>query len=538
MSSTFQFAGPDRFMHQKRGLQLLIRTKGVGALLFDPGLGKTAVVLDYAGLLALKAISGEARVLVVCPLAAVDTWVLQAETFGTPMVDWWAESLGGGLRRRAEALASRGGHPYAKPLTPERPRAHAARALHWEQAWAFWSNQDVLQAAGPDVLSRPRVLLEVVNLDSFSSRRQVGRSSTMADIMLDAVKRFDPDLLVIDESHRIKSAMGNASRLLGRIGKNVRRRVILTGTVMPHSPLDVYGQWRFLEPTAFGELMRDGTRKPATLGGFRARYAIQGGWMGKQVIGFQNLDKMQAIMARNSVVARKADALDLPPTTEIVIPVTLTPAEKRAYEEMKGQLAVQLASGQLATVPNRLAQMMRLRQITAGHLPDDSGTVNVVGDSKAKTISSLVHDTLAGETRIVVFALFTIEIDALTAALAREGTEVMVIRGSTSQEDRRLIRKRFGSDESTRMVLVAQVRTMSLAVNELITANHAIFASLSQMRDDFEQAKARLDRQGQTKPVTFWLALAPKTVDDVIYKSHRDRSDLETAVLQHIQGNG
>jgi SNF2 family DNA or RNA helicase len=260
--------------------------------------------------------------------------------------------------------------------------------------------------------------------------------------------------------------------------------------------------------------------------------------MGKQVIGFQNLDKMQAIMARNSVVARKADALDLPPTTEIVIPVTLTPAEKRAYEEMKGQLAVQLASGQLATVPNRLAQMMRLRQITAGHLPDDSGTVNVVGDSKAKTISSLVHDTLAGETRIVVFALFTIEIDALTAALAREGTEVMVIRGSTSQEDRRLIRKRFGSDESTRMVLVAQVRTMSLAVNELITANHAIFASLSQMRDDFEQAKARLDRQGQTKPVTFWLALAPKTVDDVIYKSHRDRSDLETAVLQHIQGNG
>ena len=111
MSAIFHPKGPERFKHQKRGLKKLIETGGVAALLFDPGLGKTAVVLDYASILALKSKSGEARVLVVAPLAAVDTWVIQSETYVHDDVNVWAEALGGSIRQRAAALASRGGQP-------------------------------------------------------------------------------------------------------------------------------------------------------------------------------------------------------------------------------------------------------------------------------------------------------------------------------------------------------------------------------------------------------------------------------------------
>jgi SNF2 family DNA or RNA helicase len=323
--------------------------------------------------------------------------------------------------------------------------------------------------------------------------------------------------------------------LLARLTDHVKRRVLLTGTVMPHSPLDVFGQWRFLDPYAFGYKNRDGTIKQATYTAFRTRFAVYGGYMGYQVLGWQNLEDMQAIMARNAVVARKADALDLPPTTDVEVPVHLDPAEAKAYSEMKQQLATLLAPGVTATVPNRLTQMLRLRQITAGHVPDDNDVLQVIGRSKVDVIKSLVEDTLAGETRIVVFAFFTQEIRMLEAALRVKGTEVEVIQGGTPTQERAAIRKRFGSNDPARIVLVAQVKTLSLAVNELVTANHAIFASLSQQRDDMEQAKARLDRQGQTKPVTFWYALAPGTVDEVIMRSHRDRTSLETAMLRHIR---
>ena len=157
-----------------------------------------------------------------------------------------------------------------------------------------------------------------------------------------------------------------------------------------------------------------------------------------------------------------------------------------------------------------------------------------VGDSKVQTIRSLVHDTLAGESRVVVFCQFTHEILALKKALAAKGTEVMVIAGGTPNDERMRMRQRFGSAAPERMVMVAQITTMSLAVNELVTASNAVFGSMTLQRDEYVQARDRLNRLGQERPVTFWHVVAPGTVDEVILQSHQQRTDLETAVLRHI----
>lgn len=257
--------------------------------------------------------------------------------------------------------------------------------------------------------------------------------------------------------------------------------------------------------------------------------------MGREVTSFRNLDDLQDVMAKNSIVVRKKDALDLPETTDVRVPVTLSPREQRAYDEMKRDLATLIGDG-LTTVPNRLAQMMRLRQITAGHAPTDDGRVVETGTSKIDTIKSIVHDTLAGESRIVVFALFKHEIAALAKSLDKTGTEVLVVDGSTPDATRLKYRRRFGSGEKARIVLVAQIKTISLAVNELVTASHAVFASLSQQRDDLVQARDRLHRIGQAKPCTYWFPLARGTIDEVIFESHETRTSVESAVLDHIRG--
>ncbi len=521
--------GPPRFKHQTRALRKMIETRGIAALLYEPGTGKTCPTLDYCSLLALKAPEREARVLVIAPLAALDTWVLQAETYAHHAVDVWAEVVGGSIRQRAESLAARGGSPFKRGL----PRSHGHK-----RSPALWTRQQGkgVHGAQTDLLDRPqpaqpRLVLCALGLSSFSSRAAVG-SKTMADVMVDAVRRFRPDLVVIDESHLIKSPSSNASRAVARITPIAPRRIILTGTVMPHSPLDVFAQWRFLQPHAFGS-----HSKPATFGGFKNRYAVMGGFMGREAVSFHRLDEMQDIMARNAVVATKADSLDLPPTMDTVVPVHLSPRESTAYAEMKSDLAAQLESGDLVTVPNRLAQMMRLRQITSGYLPSEDGEVRQVGDSKAKAIRSVVNESLAGEKRVVIFAHFRPEIAKLAEVLTEKGTEVVTITGDTPSPQRQTIRARFGSDDPARIVLIAQTRTMSLAVNELVTASHAIFASLPLTRDDHEQARARLDRNGQTRPVTFWYAAAPGSVDEVIMKAHRERTNLEKAVMAHIAGS-
>ena len=236
-------------------------------------------------------------------------------------------------------------------------------------------------------------------------------------------------------------------------------------------------------------------------------------------------------MSVRASVVRKADALDLPKTTDVVIPVNLSTAELNAYADMVKTMVAQLGTAQVVA-KGRLAQMMKLRQITAGAVGQSSGMPE---SSKVKVIKSLVQDTLGGETRVVVFALFREEIRAISAALSAPGTEVMVITGDTSVEDRMDMRRRFGSADPRRIVMVCQIRTMSLAVNELVTASHAVFATLPQQRDDLVQARDRLNRLGQTKPVTFWYTVAPETVDEVIMKTHQHRGSLETAMLNHVR---
>src|SRR3546814_5936860 len=202
----------------------------------------------------------------------------------------------------------------------------------------------------------------------------------MADVVHRAGQRFTPDVVVIDESHRIKSPSANVSRTAARLTRLAPRRLILTGTVMPHSPMDVWAQWRFLEPMAFNEPSPHGGLKEMPFGKFEERYGVFGGHMGTQVVGYKNLGEMQQVMARNAIVVRKEDALDLPAITDVAVPVHLSPRERDAYDSMKQQLAAVLANGALATVPNRLAQMLRLRQSSSGSVPEDTGVLPANGD--------------------------------------------------------------------------------------------------------------------------------------------------------------
>lgn len=534
MTLNFKPRGEPRYDHQKKALRRIIETHGVCALLMDPGTGKTAVVIDYASALALK-VERPVRVLVLAPLVALDSWVGQTSHFAAEGVNVWAEALGGSIAQRARVLAARG------PYRPD-PREGGRRAIAWAGVDSYGERQPqqvrFRRLHWEQMQTGPGIVMEVLGLDALAQRREVSKTRTIADVMHAAIKRFTPDLIVIDESHRIKGASSNASRTAARLTRLVPRRLILTGTVMPHSPMDVWAQWRFLEPMAFNEPSPHGGLKEMPFGKFEERYGVFGGHMGTQVVGYKNLGEMQQVMARNAIVVRKEDALDLPPITDVAVPVHLSPRERDAYDSMKQQLAAVLANGALATVPNRLAQMMRLRQITSGYVPDDTGVMQAIGDSKVEAVRGIVCDTLPGEKRVVVFAHFRQEIADLVAALQKgepKSTVIMQITGDTSPKERQALRERFGSEENVRIVLIAQMRTMSLAVNELVTASHAVYASLSERRDDWVQSRDRLHRIGQKRPVTFWNVLVPKSVDEVIYNAHLVRENVEDACLRYIE---
>lgn len=485
------------FKHQVEGLKLLIENDGVYALLWDPGTGKTKTVIDYVSWLALAA-GREVRVLVVCPKAVTDSWVTQVGQFSC--VSHRAEVVTGSINDKAAHLVAWKDNPSA---------------------------------------GHPMITVQVMNLETFSSRRTVSKTSSKlhSDLLLESVKKYAPHVLVVDESHRVKGKSSNAGRLLQRIAPHIKRRIELTGTPMPHSPLDVWSQFRILDPNVFAT-----NGKSWSFSQFQAKYAIMGGYYGKEILGFQYLDDLERRMATRSMVVRKEDALDLPPVTEIIRPFTLDAAEQRVYTKMVTDMLVELENGNFMSAPSRLTQMLRLRQITSGYVKGDGATEYThLGESRLTATMDLLEDLMATEHRVVVFAWGRPEVDRLVAKINASthlyGTRAEAITGDTKDADRMKLRQEFAkTDDPNRLILVCQWRTVSLGVNEFVSASHAVFLSLSQQRDDLIQGKGRLDRQGQTKPVTFWYVQAPGTVDEVILNSHQTRTDLEDALLAHIRG--
>lgn len=504
--------------HQADGVAFLDSMDGIAALLWDPGVGKTGATLAWIDQLARG--KGEVRVLVVAPLTAADTWILQGPMFMDSTVK--ARMLQGSTLSILSKIREAG--DWAKVPDAAIKVDHAG-------------------------VSRNRVTILSMSAGAVSSFC-TERPKTVQ--MLQAVRKFKPDVIVVDESHIIKAATANISKAMYQIGQLAPHRIILTGTVNPHSMLDCYGQWRFLAPWTFSDQASEPfVKKPLTMtkaeqmsikpwpwGRFKDRYTYAGGYKGKGIGGFYNEADLHARVAERSMVVRKEDALDLPPTTDIDIHVTLTAKEHKAYEDMRKQLAAEMDNGAMIEAPNALAKIMKLRQIVAGFVRDTAtGEVHVVGNSLQKAVTEIVNVQLAGEQRVVVFAYFRSECAALAAALKQRGRTVELITGETKARDRLAIRQRFGdvSGNPQPTVLVAQARTMSLSVNELVTAQHAVYASMSERRDDWVQSRGRLDRKGQTKPVTFWNCFVPGTVGEVMIETHQRRGDLEKALLDHIR---
>jgi SNF2 family DNA or RNA helicase len=167
-----------------------------------------------------------------------------------------------------------------------------------------------------------------------------------------------------------------------------------------------------------------------------------------------------------------------------------------------------------------------------GREADDGSTVEErLGESKARVAVDLITDLTAQGEKVVVFAHFRPDLDILQKRLEHLHVPVFRIDGSTPKKDRMYCRTGF-RDSNEAAVMLAQMRTMSLGVNELTVAAYGIVYSLSDRRDDFDQALDRLDRQGQTRPVTIYHLAVPKSVDEWMLRAHQQKLDLEAAITR------
>lgn len=447
------------------------------------------------------------HILVVCPQAVAPAWQKVVDGASLGLFEAWkhqAEAAEWARQRHASlfGLDMGTGKTFTAILTLGLSgKKMRAVLIHEGPAKKRAERLEQAMATAGDT-----TLVVVVNYDAVW-RGELGK----------AVEAVRWSAIVLDESHRIKAAGGKASRWLAKLAAKHQhaKRLCLTGTPMPHSPLDLYGQFRFLDPQVFGTSF---TR-------MRARYAECDPRFPSKVRKWRNQDELTAKLDAHCWRVTADEVLDLPDAIHETIPVPLSPATMRFYRALEKEMTAEIEAGTV-TAANALTKLLRLQQATSGYArTDEAGTVLIDGmPTKRAVLEDRLSDLPVTEP-VVVFCRFRSDLDDVAAAARELGREYAEVSG-----DRKDL-ERWQAGEAT--ILGVQIQSGGVGI-DLTRAAYAFYYSLGFSLGDYAQSLARLRRPGQTRCVRYYHLVAPGTVDQQVYAALKERRSVVEAVLQNL----
>ena len=224
----------------------------------------------------------------------------------------------------------------------------------------------------------------------------------------------------------------------------------------------------------------------------------------------------------------KEDCLDLPEKVYTRREVELTEEQTKAYSTMKSA-ALALLKGKMATAPHVLTQMMRLHQITCGHLKNDDGTITEIKNNRIKELISLLDEV---EGKVIIWANYIHDIEHIVKEIKKQYGDDSIVQyyGAVSSEDRADAIIKFQDPNSKARFFIGNPQTGGYGIT-LTAANTVVYYSNGYDLEKRLQSEDRAHRIGQTKSVTYVDFIAPKTVDEKIVKALRSKMNIANKIM-------
>ena len=358
----------------------------------------------------------------------------------------------------------------------------------------------------------------IMNVEAFSTKKGLDFAYSFLNIFLGRA------LIGIDESTTIKSPTAKRTKNILKIGELAKYRRILTGSPVTKSPLDLYTQCKFLDPFYLDE---------ASYYSFRARYANMvkrnfGGRSVQLVTSYRRLDELAQKLDKFSYRVLKEDCLDLPDKVYEKRFVSLTSEQVKAYEEMR-RVNMTEVDGEIMTSLSSLTALIRLHQISCGHITFDSGETQAL---KSNRMTELLNALDEVEGKVIIWASYRFDLKHIEQTLKEKFGEESTASyfGDTKDSERQGIVNRFQDKESKLKYFVGNPSTGGYGLT-LTAAHTVIYYSNTYDLEKRMQSEDRAHRIGQTNKVTYIDLISEGTVDEKIVQSLRSKIDIASAVM-------
>jgi SNF2 family DNA or RNA helicase len=335
--------------------------------------------------------------------------------------------------------------------------------------------------------------------------------------------RSHKSMIAIDESTTIKNPKAKRTKNILGLGDICKYRRIMTGSPVTRNPLDLYSQCEFLNPNLL---------QFTSYYAFRNRYAEMKtihvhGRSVDVVHKFQNLKELSETLKPFSYRVLKQDCLDLPEKVYIKREISLSPEQKKLYEQMKKQAFATLNGKQVTSV-TVLTQLMRLQQITCGHFTADDGSIQPIRNNRLAELLDVLEEI---EGKVIIWGHYQEDVKNIVNILTDKYGPGSVVSyyGLTPQEERQKNIKKFQANNGVRF-LVGTPQTGGYGIT-LTEANTVIYYSNGYDLEKRMQSEDRAHRIGQKKTVTYVDIIAQDTVDEKIVKSLRKKINIASEVM-------
>lgn len=467
---------PELWKHQRDAIERA-RGKPQYALLMDPGVGKTRTLLEIYRDLCNRD-RHFYRTLIVTPLITFRNWVNEINRY-TKIELYNVGILEGSQKQRCEILAKQ-----------------------------FLSGDK---------------RIAVVNYEALA---------TMTNLVEGLVK-WAPEVLVADEMHKIKSPSAKAHKAVVRLGDQAKYRYGLTGTPILRSPMDIFGQWRFLDRgKTFGQ----------NFFVFRGKYFYDKNAGMPKHNHFPNwqprpgvLQEFEQLMAEHSSVARKEDVLDLPPLVRTKVMVELSAKQRSNYDELKEELITWLHNHEGTepiVVSTALVKMLRLLQITSGFISDGTTETSYVDNPKADALDELLDTILPN--KVIIWACFIKDYEAIRKVVVRHKVKYVECHGGISNNKKFEAVELFTKNPEVQ-VFIGHPASLGIGIN-LVEAKYMIYFSRSYSLGDDIQSEARNYRGGSEVHdcVTRYDLVAANTVDELVLNALQSKKEIGIELIQRL----
>lgn len=326
-------------------------------------------------------------------------------------------------------------------------------------------------------------------------------------------KHWPFDMIVIDELSSFKNPQAKRFRALRKILGVTQRVVGLTGTPSPNGLMDLWAQVYLLDR---------GERLGRTIGAYREKYFRAGARNGYVVYKWEPLkgakEQIEEKISDICVSMSAADYLTLPERIDNVIPVKLTDAEMELYKRMEQDQLLQIEDSDVVAL-NAAAVMTKLLQIANGSVYSMDGTVVNIHNAKLEALQEIIDTT---DSPVLVFYSYKHDLTKIMNAIP----SARILNGPEDIRD--------WNDGKVR-VLLAHPASVGYGLNLQEGGHTIVWYGLTWSLELYQQANARLYRQGQEKPVIIHHLIAEGTVDEQAMAALQAKDTSQAALLAALK---